>query len=81
MEKRQEMKKTKIGFITNWILSKECRRKPILHYFNEEIDEVRHEYCCDSCGIDLSQFHHHRQEMKNEVEFSWKQRLADILLK
>ena len=81
MEKRQEMKNNKIGFITNWIFSKECRRKPILHYFNEEIDEVRHEYCCDCCGIDLSQFQHHRHELKSEVEFSWKQRLSDILLK
>ena len=81
VEKRQEMKKNKIAFMTNWILSKECRRKPLLQYFNEEIDEVCHELCCDSCGIELSHFHHRRQEMKNEVEFSWKQRLSDILLK
>ena len=81
VEKRQEMKKNKIAFMTNWILSKECRRKPLLQYFNEEIDEVCHEFCCDSCGIELSHFHHRRQEMKNEVEFSWKQRLSDILLK
>ena len=40
------------------------------------------EYCCDCCGIELRGiFINRRQEMKNDVEFSWKQRLADILLK
>lgn len=80
VEKRQEMKKNKIAFMTNWILSKECRRKPILQYFNEDIDEVCHEFCCDRCGIEMSYFHHRRQVEKNDVEFSWKQRLSDILL-
>lgn len=79
-EKRRMMKRDKVSSMTNWIHSTHCRRDEILLYFDEEIIREKPEYCCDNCGFDHEVFKQSTNKNQVLVDFSWKQRLADILL-
>ncbi|WP_338451762.1 ATP-dependent DNA helicase RecQ [Niallia oryzisoli] len=80
LDNRRTLKREKIAFMTNWSNSKSCRREKILEYFGEGPAGQRPENCCDICGLDWSKFDKSPTLTKNNGEFSWKQRLADILL-
>lgn len=80
LENRQLLKRRKIASMTSWITSESCRRDQILHYFQEARKVSKPEYCCDICGFDVSIFDQLTVQENIHVEFSWKQRLADILL-
>ena len=80
LENRRILKRNKVASMMSWIQTTTCRRDQILLYFGEEIRKIKPEYCCDCCGFDREVLK--KSTNKNEVlaEFSWKQRLADILL-
>jgi len=80
LEKRRMMKRSKVASMKNWVQSKSCRRDQILLYFDEEINRTKPEYCCDYCTFDQEIFYQSSNKNQFLVEFSWKQRLADILL-
>ena len=80
LENRQLLKRRKIALMTSWSASVSCRRDQILHYFQEARKVSKPEYCCDICGFDVSIFDQLTVQENIHVEFSWKQRLADILL-
>jgi len=81
LEDRRQLKREKILFMTSWSNSNSCRREQILAYFGEdESAGKRLESCCDICGLEWRQFDKTPDFAKNNGEFSWKQRLADILL-
>ena len=64
----------------SWIQSETCRREQILLYFEEEMCKTKPPYCCDCCGFDREVLKQSTNKNQVHVEFSWKQRLADILL-
>lgn len=80
VESRRKLKSEKVLAMTNLVLSDTCRRNHILQYFEEDIKKEPHERCCDICGFQTSLFYHNGKEERKKVEFSWKQRLSDILL-
>lgn len=80
LEKRRMMKRNKVSSMTSWIHSTRCRRDEILLYFDEEINREKPEYCCDYCGLDHEFLKQPTNKNQVLVEFSWKQRLSDILL-
>ncbi|WP_071395624.1 RecQ family ATP-dependent DNA helicase [Bacillus tuaregi] len=80
LDKRRQLKREKIASMTGWTLSKSCRRERILEYFGERAAGNKPENCCDICGLKWRQFHELPVMTNNYDEFSWKQRLADILL-
>lgn len=80
LENRRLLKSRKIASMTNWSTSESCRRDQILRYFQEDRKVSKPEYCCDICGFDMRLFDQLTVPEKVHVEFSWKQRLADILL-
>ncbi|MCQ6273843.1 ATP-dependent DNA helicase RecQ [Bacillus sp. V3B] len=81
LENRRLLKSRKIASMTSWSVSESCRRDQILYYFQEDNKMSKPEQCCDICGFDVSSFDQSTVQENVHVEFSWKQRLADILLK
>jgi len=81
LDKRRQLKRNRILSMTSWSNSKSCRREKILEYFGED-EHVgqKPESCCDICGLEWSKFDKSPISAKNNGEFSWKQRLTDILL-
>src|SRR3954471_9191862 len=80
LETRRLLKFRKITLMTSWSNSESCRRDQVLDYFQEEPKVPKPEQCCDCCGFDVSIFDQSTVQENIHVEFSWKQRLADILL-
>lgn len=81
MENRRILKQRKIATMTHFTRSTSCRRDQILSYFEEKIVAHKQERCCDICGINDSFYSKVTSQESKPKEYSWKQRLADILLK
>lgn len=80
LEQRRKLKRRKIAYMTSWSRSEQCRREPILRYFDEELPHSKLENCCDVCGIDLTRYDRKQQEEMKPAEADWKLRLAELLL-
>ncbi|WP_338470128.1 RecQ family ATP-dependent DNA helicase [Niallia sp. XMNu-256] len=80
VESRRKLKEEKTAVMTKLVRSDGCRRSQILQYFKEDTVGKDLKSCCDRCGFEMKLFYRGNIEEKNEVEFSWKQRLTDILL-
>ena len=80
VEKRRKIKREKVASMTRLVTLSSCRRKEILAYFMEAEKAFKSDVCCDICQFDMSLFYQSENNAKNDVKFSWKQRLADILL-
>ncbi len=80
LEKRRMMKRSKVASMRSYVHSTSCRRDQILLYFDEELNRTKPEQCCDYCGFNPDIYDQSSNENQFLVEFSWKQRLAEILL-
>ncbi|WP_318508541.1 ATP-dependent DNA helicase RecQ [Bacillus sp. T3] len=83
VEERLAIKRGNILSMSQFIQSEECRRKMVLRYFEEPCDLIHMEYCCDCCGLDLSNFYKSVSSKNKTIDqvFDWKQYLSQILLK
>lgn len=78
---RLQIKRKKIYDMFKWTQEKDCRRKKILKYFDEDMKIEKEEYCCDQCGIELSHFYANSTHKEAErPTYDWKKHLAEILL-
>lgn len=81
VKERLDIKQRKIEEMVGWIHTKECRRKKLLDYFEEQTSATI-ENCCDHCGISIKPFEaEEAAEGISRDDKSWKERLAQILLK
>lgn len=76
IQSRLSIKKEKLKELTNWITNSGCRRRNILHLFEEENEEV--ENCCDYCGIDMSYYEKQKPSDQGKQILQWKDRLKSI---
>ena len=79
MDKRK-VKREKVASMTRLATLSNCRRNEALAYFMESEKAFKLDVCCDVCQFDMSLFYQSKNNVKSDVKFSWKQRLADILL-
>ncbi|MFK2824243.1 ATP-dependent DNA helicase RecQ [Bacillus sp. B190/17] len=81
ISKRQErlgQKQDKRQIMLQWVGTKECRRKKILHYFAEQMKE-KPDPCCDLCGIDLQQYNRLFSQEKKDEKLAWQAILRSLL--
>ncbi|MCJ7839431.1 ATP-dependent DNA helicase [Lederbergia sp. NSJ-179] len=76
---RQEIKLKKVWEMSNWIHTKECRRKKALIYFQESYKQSP-EQCCDLCQLELSHYFADNVEDHEVKRESWEWRLRKILI-
>lgn len=81
LDQRRKLKQRKIAFMTDWCRTDQCRREPILRYFDEEQEPVKPKNCCDVCGIDQINYKRGQTEKREGTEYNWRQQLANLLLK
>ncbi|NCU16351.1 RecQ family ATP-dependent DNA helicase [Pallidibacillus pasinlerensis] len=74
---RLQIKKEKLQELINWILTNGCRRKNILHIFEQE-ETKRVSNCCDFCGIDFTRFKKQEKLKLSEKTWMWRDRLKSI---
>lgn len=80
---RRIYKTAKLHTFLHWLISKECRRKGVLRYFQEEASP-QNGRCCNSCGLarDFLKSLAGSETQATANQYSdWKQDLAKILLK
>lgn len=80
LDKRRQLKHSKVTYMANWCRANECRRDPILRYFSEEIQNKERQNCCDVCGMDLTLYQQTSPMDQAGTVFNWKDRLAELLL-
>ncbi len=76
---RKQLKLSKLWEMSNWVNSKECRRKQALTYF-QETDQPSPHICCDICQVDLTYYFTGKKEKHKDNKQSWEWRLQKILL-
>ena len=55
IDKRTSMKRSKLEEFNNWTTTAFCRRKELLHYFDEDMFTPIQQ-CCDNCGLNLDSY-------------------------
>lgn len=83
VEERLAIKRANILSMSQFIQSEECRRKTVLHYFDEDlVNSIHMENCCDSCGLNFSSYYETAPSKGKTIDqvFDWKQYLSQILL-
>ncbi|MGD6782089.1 RecQ family ATP-dependent DNA helicase [Sutcliffiella horikoshii] len=55
IDKRTTMKRSKLKEFNNWTTTALCRRKELLHYFDEEMSTPIQQ-CCDNCGLNMDSY-------------------------
>ncbi|BCB04573.1 RecQ family ATP-dependent DNA helicase [Bacillus sp. KH172YL63] len=78
---RLQYKKDKLYFMIQWIQSESCRRRGLLHYFNETLQK-ENSFCCDRCGASIEDFSTEpfTEAIAHPVEATWEKRLEKLLL-
>ncbi|KSU89533.1 recombinase RecQ [Bacillus sp. VT 712] len=78
VNKRLNVKQKKYHAMKGFIHTKECRRKALMRYFEEEGISERHN-CCDLCSIDLDEFKQSEHERTESTFLGWQAELARLL--
>ena len=77
IENRIAIKQHKLNEMSTWLASKECKRKLLLAYFDENyVDQGKN--CCDACGIEFDCYHDERDKKFSEQELNWQEELKFI---
>ncbi|WP_243290094.1 ATP-dependent DNA helicase RecQ [Bacillus sp. FJAT-47783] len=74
MKERFTIKEQKLQAFISWIHEKTCRRKTLLTYFGEELEE-KPENCCDICQINMDVYKRMNQLEDTKHFMDWKQEL------
>lgn len=80
VENRLAFKQAQLQKMTNWVNASGCRRKNLLHYF-EESEKEHVSPCCDHCGVDLTIFYRKEQKVIPAEEFHWRRQLKKLFNK
>ncbi|OCA92724.1 RecQ family ATP-dependent DNA helicase [Pseudobacillus wudalianchiensis] len=76
-QKRLAQKEEKRLTMLRWVWIKQCRRKEILRYFEEKL-ENRPADCCDICGLNWEKYNKQFDQEENEA-LNWKAILSSLL--
>lgn len=74
MKKRFTFKQQKLHDFLAWIHEKTCRRKALLTYFGETLEE-KPENCCDICQINMDVYKRVNQKEDTKPLMDWEQEL------
>ncbi|MCA1063227.1 ATP-dependent DNA helicase RecQ [Rossellomorea sp. AcN35-11] len=80
-DNRLQYKKDKLLSMIKWLQARTCRRKILLHYFDEELQK-ENGYCCDQCGHSPKDFKSTslKEGTEESLEPTWELRLEKLLL-
>ena len=79
-KRRWQAKKASIFKMKSWIDITTCRRKFILHYFDDPFTSEINQ-CCDRCGLQLEPYHSFKKSPQKEtIDISWKEYLQKLLI-
>lgn len=80
IESRIANKQKKLAYMKHWVADANCRRKGILHYFNEQYTKANSS-CCDRCGFDILKYFKDADDVPTVIDFNnWRKELASMLL-
>lgn len=82
IENRLGIKHEKLSKMIGWLNTNECRRKKLLSYFDEDLQQ-KPVNCCDHCGVDFSSFEETTVPLllENERKMDWEHELKVIFRK
>ncbi|MEK3939619.1 ATP-dependent DNA helicase RecQ [Bacillus pumilus] len=75
LQDRQTEKLRKVWQFKERIMGHDCFRQSLLSYFHEQLNQTEHassDYCCSSCGLDLSDYEKKDQSLELNEMKHWK---------